>query len=280
MKYLIGFLIRDKAAILGFSLFAVILFCAIGGGYIVPYPEDAFDAKPWQRMLPPSAEHILGTDGMGRDVFSRLVLGSRIALLIAFVTVFFSMIIGVPLGLCAGYYGKKLSQIIMRITDVFLAVPQLVLALVFATIMRPSVSTAMLALIITYWPLFCRVVYSETRRIAASPFVDALEAAGCSSSRILFMHILPNVMPVIIIRATIGMGVTILVAAALGFLGLGAVPPTPEWGLMIAESQRYLPSGWWISVFPGIAILMTVLAFNLIGDSLRDAIDPRLRRSR
>ena len=280
MKYLIGFLIRDKAAILGFSLFAVILFCAIGGGYIVPYPEDAFDAKPWQRMLPPSAEHILGTDGMGRDVLSRLVLGSRIALLIAFVTVFFSMIIGVPLGLCAGYYGKKLSQIIMRITDVFLAVPQLVLALVFATIMRPSVSTAMLALIITYWPLFCRVVYSETRRIAASPFVDALEAAGCSSSRILFMHILPNVMPVIIIRATIGMGVTILVAAALGFLGLGAVPPTPEWGLMIAESQRYLPSGWWISVFPGIAILITVLAFNLIGDSLRDAIDPRLRRSR
>jgi peptide/nickel transport system permease protein len=280
MKYLIGFLIRDKAAILGFSLFAVILFCAIGGGYIVPYPEDAFDAKPWQRMLPPSAEHILGTDGMGRDVLSRLVLGSRIALLIAFVTVFFSMIIGVPLGLCAGYYGKKLSQIIMRITDVFLAVPQLVLALVFATIMRPSVSTAMLALIITYWPLFCRVVYSETRRIAASPFVDALEAAGCSSSRILFMHILPNVMPVIIIRATIGMGVTILVAAALGFLGLGAVPPTPEWGLMIAESQRYLPSGWWISVFPGIAILLTVLAFNLIGDSLRDAIDPRLRRSR
>ena len=280
MKYLIGFLIRDKAAILGFSLFAVILFCAIGGGYIVPYPEDAFDAKPWQRMLAPSAEHILGTDGMGRDVFSRLVLGSRIALLIAFVTVFFSMIIGVPLGLCAGYYGKKLSQIIMRITDVFLAVPQLVLALVFATIMRPSVSTAMLALIITYWPLFCRVVYSETRRIAASPFVDALEAAGCSSSRILFMHILPNVMPVIIIRATIGMGVTILVAAALGFLGLGAVPPTPEWGLMIAESQRYLPSGWWISVFPGIAILLTVLAFNLIGDSLRDAIDPRLRRSR
>jgi peptide/nickel transport system permease protein len=280
MKYLIGFLIRDKAAILGFSLFAVILFCAIGGGYIVPYPEDAFDAKPWQRMLPPSAEHILGTDGMGRDVLSRLVLGSRIALLIAFVTVFFSMIIGVPLGLCAGYYGKKLSQIIMRITDVFLAVPQLVLALVFATIMRPSVSTAMLALIITYWPLFCRVVYSETRRIAASPFVDALEAAGCSSSRILFMHILPNVMPVIIIRATIGMGVTILVAAALGFLGLGAVPPTPEWGLMIAESQRYLPSGWWISVFPGVAILLTVLAFNLIGDSLRDAIDPRLRRSR
>ena len=280
MKYLIGFLIRDKAAILGFFLFAVILFCAIGGGYIVPYPEDAFDAKPWQRMLPPSAEHILGTDGMGRDVLSRLVLGSRIALLIAFVTVFFSMIIGVPLGLCAGYYGKKLSQIIMRITDVFLAVPQLVLALVFATIMRPSVSTAMLALIITYWPLFCRVVYSETRRIAASPFVDALEAAGCSSSRILFMHILPNVMPVIIIRATIGMGVTILVAAALGFLGLGAVPPTPEWGLMIAESQRYLPSGWWISVFPGIAILLTVLAFNLIGDSLRDAIDPRLRRSR
>jgi peptide/nickel transport system permease protein len=123
-------------------------------------------------------------------------------------------------------------------------------------------------------------VFSETRRIAVSPFVDALQAQGCGPARILFMHILPNVLPVVIVRATIGMGVTILVAASLGFLGLGATPPTPEWGLMVAESQRYLPSGWWLSVFPGVAILVTVLAFNLIGDALRDLIDPRLRRSR
>ncbi len=273
-------LLRDRAAVLGLVVLAVMLFFALFGQHIVPFPEDAFDAKPWQRLQPPSAEFWLGTDGLGRDVFSRTVLGARIALLIACVTVASAALIGVPMGLVAGYLGRAWGQLAMRLTDVFLAVPQLVLALVFASIMRPSVATAMIALTLTYWPMFCRVVYSETRRISVSPFIDALQAQGCSSGRILFMHILPNVMPVVIVRATIGMGVTILVAASLGFLGLGATPPTPEWGLMVAESQRYLPSGWWLSVFPGIAILVTVLAFNLVGDALRDVIDPRLRRSR
>lgn len=280
MRVVFILLLRDRAAMLGFLILAVILFCAIFGTHIVPYPEDAFDAKPWQRMEPPSAEFWLGTDGLGRDVFSRMVLGARIALMIACITVFCSMIIGVPLGLVAGYTKGAISQFIMRFTDVFLAVPQLVLALVFASVMRPSVATAMIALTLTYWPMFCRVVYSETRRIAVSPFIDALQAQGASPARILFLHILPNVLPVVIVRATIGMGVTILVAASLGFLGLGATPPTPEWGLMVAESQRYLPTGWWMSLFPGLAIFFTVLAFNLIGDALRDVIDPRLRRSR
>ncbi len=280
MKAIFSLLLRDRAAMLGLLILAVIVFCAIFGNYVVPYPEDAYDAKPWQRLQPPSAEFWLGTDGIGRDVFSRMVLGARVALTIACVTVLVSMLIGVPLGLIAGYAGGIGGQIIMRVTDIFLAVPQLVLALVFASIMRPSIATAMIALTLTYWPMFCRIVYSETRRISVDPFVDALQAQGCSPARIVLMHILPNVLPVVIVRATIGMGVTILVAASLGFLGLGATPPTPEWGLMVAESQRYLPSGWWLSVFPGLAILVTVLAFNLIGDSLRDVIDPRIRRSR
>lgn len=280
MRAYLSLLMRDRAAILGLLVLGVMLAFALFGETIVPYPEDAFDAKPWQRLKPPSAEFWLGTDGLGRDVFSRTVLGARIALLIACVTVFSAALIGVPMGLLAGYFGRATGQLAMRLTDVFLAVPQLVLALVFASVMRPSVATAMIALTLTYWPLFSRVVYSETRRISVSPFVDALQAQGCGSARILFMHILPNVLPVVIVRATIGMGVTILVAASLGFLGLGATPPTPEWGLMVAESQRYLPAGWWLSVFPGIAILVTVLAFNLIGDALRDVIDPRLRRSR
>lgn len=280
MRGALALLLRDRAAILGLLVLAVIVLCAAFGQHLVPYPDDAFDAKPWQRLQPPSAEFWLGTDGLGRDVFSRTVIGARIALLIACVTVFSAMLIGVPLGLVAGYFGRATGQLVMRLTDIFLAVPQLVLALVFASVMRPSVTTAMIALTLTYWPMFCRVVYSETRRIAVSPFIDALQAQGSSSGRILFMHILPNVLPVVIVRATIGMGVTILVAASLGFLGLGATPPTPEWGLMVAESQRYLPSGWWLSVFPGLAILVTVLAFNLIGDALRDVIDPRLRRSR
>jgi peptide/nickel transport system permease protein len=272
--------LRDRAALLGIALITLVLFCAIFGEWLVPFPEDQFDAKPWQRLKPPSAEFFFGTDGLGRDVFSRTVIGARIALLIACVTVSCAMLIGVPLGLVAGYFGGATSQLIMRTTDVFLAVPQLVLALVFASVLKPSVVTAMIALTLTYWPLFCRVVYSETRRVSVSPFIDALQAQGASPTRIIFMHILPNTLPVIIVRATIGMGVTILVAAALGFLGLGAAPPMPEWGLMVAESQRYLPSGWWISLFPGLAILITVLGFNLVGDALRDVIDPRLRRSR
>jgi peptide/nickel transport system permease protein len=280
MRAILGLLLRDRAAVFGLVVLLVVLFCALAGEHIVPYPEDAFDAKPWQRLQPPSAEFWLGTDGLGRDVLSRTILGARLALLIACITVFCSMVIGVPLGLVAGYFGGGVSQGVMRLTDVFLAVPQLVLALVFASIMRPSVTTAMIALTLTYWPMFCRVVFSEAQRISVSPFVDALQAQGAGSMRILFMHILPNVLPVVIIRATIGMGVTILVAAALGFLGLGATPPTPEWGLMVAESQRYLPKAWWMSLFPGIAIFFAVLAFNLIGDAFRDVIDPRLRRSR
>jgi peptide/nickel transport system permease protein len=280
MRAVLRLLMRDRAAMLGLLVLAVMVFCALFGNHVVPFPDDAFEAKPWQRLQAPSAQFWLGTDGLGRDVFSRTVMGARIALLIASATVFSAMLIGVPIGLVAGYFGRSIGQLAMRLTDIFLAVPQLVLALVFASVMRPSVVTAMIALTLTYWPMFSRVVFSETRRIAESPFVDALQAQGCSPARILFMHILPNVLPVVIVRATIGMGVTILVAASLGFLGLGATPPTPEWGLMVAESQRYLPSGWWLSVFPGVAILVTVLAFNLIGDALRDLIDPRLRRSR
>jgi len=280
MRSILSLLLKDRAAVLGFLLIAVVVFCALFGEQLVPFPEDQFDAKPWQRLKPPSAEFFFGTDGLGRDVFSRTVIGARIALVIAFVTVACAMLIGVPLGLIAGYFGGWVGQLIMRLTDVFLAVPQLLLALVFASVLKPSVATAMIALTLTYWPLFCRVVYSETRRVAVSPFIDALQAQGSSAARIVFLHILPNTAPVIIVRATIGMGVTILVAAALGFLGLGAAPPLPEWGLMVAESQRYLPSGWWISLFPGLAILITVLGFNLLGDALRDVIDPRLRRSR
>ena len=187
--------------------------------------------------------------------------------------------IGVPLGLCAGYFGGASGQVIMRLTDLFLAVPQLILALAFAAIMPPSAGTAILALTLTYWPYFCRVVFGEARRVRSSVFIDALECTRCPRWRIVFAHVLPNVAPAIVVRATIGMGVTILTAAALGFLGLGATPPTPEWGLMIAESRPDLPGGWWQSTFPGIAIFVTVLAFNLLGDSVREVIDPRQRRS-
>jgi peptide/nickel transport system permease protein len=168
----------------------------------------------------------------------------------------------------------------MRITDVFLALPQLVLALALAQLLTPSLESAMIALALTYWPFFTRLVYAETRRLQASLFVDALRGIGAGSGRIIFFHILPNAISPVIVRATIGMGFTILVAAVLGFLGMGATPPAPDWGLTISESRNYLPDAWWYATFPGLAILVTVLGFNLLGDGLRDLVDPRLRRSR
>jgi peptide/nickel transport system permease protein len=168
----------------------------------------------------------------------------------------------------------------MRVTDVFLAVPQLILALALAQLLSPSLENAMLALALTYWPFFTRIVYAETRRLRVSVFVEALQGLNAGAFRIMFAHILPNAAPPIIIRATIGMGFTILSAAVLGFLGMGATPPDPEWGLAVAESRQYLPEAWWFATFPGIAIFLVVFGFNLLGDGLRDVVDPRLRRSR
>ncbi len=189
-------------------------------------------------------------------------------------------LIGVPLGLVAGYSSGWASEIIMRITDIFLALPQLILALAFAQLMTPSLQTAMLALALTYWPFFTRIAYAETRRLRSALFIDALEGIGASTPRVLLAHVLPNAASPIIVRATIGLGFTILIAAVLGFLGMGATPPAPDWGLTIAQSRTYLPKAWWYAMFPGLAIFVTVLGFNLLGDGLRDILDPRLRRSR
>jgi peptide/nickel transport system permease protein len=191
-----------------------------------------------------------------------------------------SMAIGVPLGLIAGYFGGWRGELVMRVTDVFLAVPQLILALALAQLLRPSLESAMTALTLTYWPFFARIVYAETRRLRESMFVEALEGLGARPLRIMFLHILPNVASPIIVRATIGMGYAILTAAVLGFLGMGAPPPQPEWGLMVSESREFLPDAWWFATFPGLAIFVVVFAFNLLGDGLRDIVDPRLRRSR
>jgi peptide/nickel transport system permease protein len=201
-------------------------------------------------------------------------------LLVALTVVALAMTIGVPLGLVAGYRGGWISEAIMRTTDAVLAIPQLVLALALAQLLTPSLESAMLALSLTYWPFFTRIVYAETRRLTSAVFIDALRGIGAGDTRILFLHILPNVISPVIVRATIGLGFTILVAAVLGFLGMGATPPAPDWGLAIAESREYLPNAWWYATFPGLAILLTVMGFNLLGDGLRDLVDPRLRRSR
>src|ERR1051325_600029 len=228
---------RDLPALAGLIIVLAVLLLAIFGPWIAPHPQDAAASHLLQRLKPPSSAFPFGTDNLGRDILSRVILGARGALEVAVVVVAIAAGIGVPLGLVAGYRAGFLSEAIMRVTDVFLALPQLILALAMAQLMTPSLETAMIALALTYWPFFARLVYAETRRLQTALFVDALRGIGAGDARILFLHILPNAVSPIIVRATIGMGFTILVAAVLGFLGMGATPPAPDWGLTIADSH-------------------------------------------
>jgi len=272
--------LRDRPAVAGLAIVALVVVIAVFGDWLAPYPGDVAASHLARRLRPPSVAFPFGTDNLGRDMLSRVILGARGALLVSVSVVALSMAIGVPLGLLAGYRDGWLSELIMRITDCVLALPQLILALALAQVMSPSLGSAMLALSLTYWPFFTRIVFAETRRLRASLFIDALRGIGAGTGRIIFAHVLPNVASPVIVRATIGLGFTILVAAVLGFLGMGATPPAPDWGLSIAASRTYLPGAWWFVTFPGLAILLTVMGFNLLGDGLRDIVDPRLRRSR
>ena len=272
--------LRDVPAVLGFCIILGMCLVAIFSPLIVPDLDRVYDGDLTSRLLPPSADFWFGTDNLGRDVFARVIVGSRGALEVALSVVALAIGIGVPAGLYAGYSDGWGSQLVMRLTDVFLAVPQLILALSIAQLIGRGLNSAMLALALTYWPFFCRTVYGEVRRLRSALFIEAQRSLGASMPRILFVHILPNVASAVIVRATIGMGFTIMTTAVLGFLGVGATPPNPDWGLSVAEGRDYLPQSWWAVTFPGLGIFITVLGFNLFGDGLRDLVDPRLRRSR
>lgn len=273
-------LTRDIPAMIGLTIVVLVILVAIFSPWLAPYPADAAASHLARRLKPPTAGYPFGTDNLGRDMLSRVILGTRGALQVAVTVVGTAMAIGIPLGLFAGYQKGVLSELIMRVCDVVLAIPQLVLALALAQLMGPSLESAMVALSLTYWPFFTRIVFADARRLRESLFVDALRGIGAGTARIVFLHILPNAISPIIVRATIGLGFTILTAAVLGFLGMGATPPAPDWGLTIAQSRGYLPAAWWYALYPGLAILLTVMGFNLLGDGLRDLVDPRLRRSR
>ena len=269
---------RDKLAFVGFLIIFALILVAILAGVLAPYPDDTFSIHPAERLHPPSLKHFLGTDSMGRDIFSRLLFGTRVTLTISLIAVGASLLIGVPLGLVAGYFENWFSELIMRISDIFLAIPQIILAIFLAQTFRPSIRSVILALSITYWPWFTRIVYAETRVLKKTAFIEATEALGVSPFRTLLLHVPLNISSSIIVRSSIGMGFTILTAATLGFLGVGAQPPTPEWGVTIAESRQYLPDAWWYAAFPGLAIFLAVMGFNMFGDGLRDILDPRIRR--
>jgi peptide/nickel transport system permease protein len=280
MKIVVKKFLKDMPATAGLAIVFVVVIVAVVASHIAPYPLDAYQSHMGMRLRPPSWDHLFGTDDLGRDILSRVILGARGTLSVAVLVVTAAMAIGVPLGLFAGYYGGWFAELIMRVTDIFLAVPQLILAIAIAQLFGGTPESAIFALTATYWPFFTRVVYADTRRTKGAMFIDALECLGASGPRILFVHILPNVASSIIVRATIGVGFIILTAAVLSFLGVGATPPDPAWGLAVAQSHEFLPEAWWFSTFPGLAIFLTVLGFNLFGDGLRDLIDPRLRRSR
>lgn len=271
---------QDRAALLGLTLIVLLILAAILAPVLSPFPEDVYEFHTANRLQPPDGVNWLGTDRMGSDIFSRLLFGARITLMIALIAVGTAVAIGVPVGLIAGYYSAWPSQALMRVSDIFLAVPQIVLAIAIAQTLGPSIENVILALSLTYWPFWARLVYAETRSIKNEVFIESAIALGASSWRVMVLHILPNIASAIIVRTSIGMGATILTAAVLGFLGLGAPPPTPEWGRMIAESREFLPEAWWYATAPGIAIFLVVMGFNLLGDGLRDILDPRIRRSR
>ena len=271
-------LLRDRSAVLGLVIITALLLAALFAYPLATFPQDVSTYHLPNRLLPPGTTFWFGTDRMGGDIYSRMLFGARVTILIAVVATSVSVLIGVPVGLVAGYYTNRVSDLLMRVSDVFLAVPQIVLAIAIAQTLGPAIQNVILALSLTYWPFWARLVYAETRSLRNEVFIEAAIALGASPMRVMVLHVLPSIASSLIVRTTIGMGGAILVAAALGFLGLGPPPPTPEWGRMIAESREFLPQAWWYATVPGVAILLVVMGFNLLGDGLRDALDPRLRR--
>ncbi len=278
LKLTIYTLSRSPLSVVGFFLVAIFFMVALVGPLIITYPQDINGAVHMdQKLYPPSRTHPFGTDEVGRDIYSRVMMGTRLSLQIGLIIIFVAMGIGVPLGIIAGYMGGWLNEVIMRITDIFLSVPGLLLALAIVGALGPGIKNAMIALSIVWWPGYVRLVQGKTLSLREESYVEAEKSIGASRLRIIFGHILPNCTSPIIIKASMDMGMAILFAANLGFIGVGAQPPEPEWGAMISVGRNYLPDHWWMATFPGLAILITVLGFNLLGDGLRDVLDPQSR---
>ena len=259
----------------------VIIFCLILVALLAPLlaPHDPFTQDLQNlRLTAPSSGHLFGTDQLGRDIFSRVIWGSRISLRIAMMVAIISGPTGLVLGIVSGFFGGRVDEILMRLTDMFLAFPKLILAMAVASALGPNLNNAIFAIAVASWPSYARLARGETLVIRELEYIDAARAIGANHLRILFRHVLPSCLPTIIVRISLDMGGIILTAAGLGFIGFGAQPPTPEWGIMISDGRNFLHEQWWVSTFPGIAILIVVLGFNLLGDGVRDILDPRLKR--
>lgn len=266
---------KNKTATFGLIMILVLIFTAVFANFLAPYHYDDQDLD--RRFLKPSLSHLFGTDEFGRDIFSRVIYGSRISLLVGFIAVGISLILGGILGSIAGYYGGTLDNIIMRLMDIALSIPQILLAIAIAASLGPGLVNLMIAVGISSTPKYARVIRASILSIKNQEFIEAAKAVGCSDFRIITKHILPNCLAPIIVQTTFGVAVAILSAAALSFIGLGIQPPNPEWGAMLSRGRKYIRDYPHLAIFPGMAIMVVILALNLFGDGLRDATDPRLK---
>lgn len=275
---MITFLKTNKLALTGVVIIAILLVVALIGPLLLPYPQDIQqEVHLEQKLLAPSGAHFFGTDEMGRDIFSRVMYGTRISFEIGLLAISLSMLIGVPLGLIAGYFGRWVDEVIMRVCDIFLSFPSLLLAIAIVALLGPSISNMMIAIALSWWPWYTRLIRSQAISVKERGFVEAAKSMGVSPVRIILRHVLPNSLSPIIVQASMDFGAIILTAASLSFLGLGAQAPTPEWGLMISTGRNFFLTSWWYVTFPGLFILVTVMAFNFLGDGLRDYLDPKTR---
>lgn len=268
--------IGNPLAVFGLVVILVMIAAAALAPVIATHEPNVQDLN--RALQPPSGENWLGTDELGRDIYSRIVYGSRISIYIVILVSVIVAPVGLLVGMAAGYFGGWVDRVLMRITDIFLSFPSLILALAFAAALGPGIENAVIAISLTAWPSIARLARAETLTMRASDFIAAAQVSGASAFRILRRHILPICVPSVIVRITLNMAGVLLTAAGLGFLGLGAQPPTPEWGAMTSAGRRFMIDSWWVVTMPGLAILVVALAFNLFGDGLRDVLDPRQSR--
>lgn len=261
--------------LLGLTLVVALSLVAVFAPLLAPY--DPLKIHLPSRLQPPNPQHLLGTDHLGRDLLSRVLYGARVSLLVGLTIAGLSAILGSLLGLTSGYFGRMVDNVIMRLCDMFFAFPPLILAMAIAASLGPSLPNTMLALVVVWWPRYARLARSQVLSLRELDYVQAAKALGASHARILVRHVLPNAFSPVVVQTTLDIGQAILMAASLGFLGFGAQPPTPEWGLMASEGRIYMRDFWWYPTFPSLMIMLTVLGFNLVGDGLRDALDPRQR---
>lgn len=276
MRTQLRFWVRNRMALIGLVIVLVMVVLAVFAPLVAPY--DPYERDIRNRLAAPSFTHLMGTDELGRDTFSRVIYGARVSLSVGLISVGLATLIGAPLGLLAGFHGGRPDSIIMRLMDAVISFPEIVLAITILAILGPSVFNAMIAIGVVYIPVFARTVRAPTIAQTHREYVEAAHALGASSGRVLFRHVAPNTMGILIVRMSTSFSYAILAEASLSFLGLSASPPTATWGRMLKEGQSFMQQAPWVAIFPGLAIALAVLGFNLLGDGLRDALDPRARK--